>query len=180
MRTYFYLSLGKNILTYVSLPFTMQIGRLSPSSNIYGVSTNGNLLVLWDEKDVAVHSAPLNLPELTQVLSVGGVDNGYARGIFASNDDHRVFNVYWEDGWKTKEMPIYFETDGQTTVLFGNHDDKTYVLYGSTPFSCTCPAEYILERFDFVGGADRHEAVQIQSGTLSRRGRQLKERNLCM
>jgi hypothetical protein len=157
-----------------------RIGRLAPSSNIYGVSTNGNLLVLWDQQDVAVHSVPLELPELTQVHSVGGVDNAYAMGIFASNHEDRVFNVYWEDVWKTKEMPINFERSGNTLVLFGNHDDKTYVLYGSDPMSCAAPGYFFLKRFDFVGGADRHEVVGIQSGTLSpRRFRQLKHRKLC-
>ena len=49
-------------------------------SNIVGVSINGNLLTLWDEKGVAVHSVPLNFPDLTQVHSIGGLDNDYARG----------------------------------------------------------------------------------------------------
>ena len=158
----------------------MQIGRLSPTSNIYGISTDGYPLMLWDEKGVGVHSVPLNLgPELASIRSIGGVDNGYARGFFASNSDGDVFNIYWEDGWQTKELitPSWWPAGscsyvtGWTHELFGNFGDQTYILYAqytTTPeLYCSDDNEgwtFVVYRLDYVGGPNRHDLVEIGSG----------------
>lgn len=155
-----------------------RIGRLSPSSNIVGVSTNGNLLVLWDNEGT-IQSAPLHLPDLTKVGSVGGMDDGYAVGFFASNQDGRAYNVYWdgEPFWKVKEMYSWHE--GGDFVKFGNYNGHTYMLTGNYCYSsCVCDSDFGLYRFDFVDGAERHNVVEISTGSMDRR--RLKERKLCL
>jgi len=133
-----------------------KIARLGPKSNIYGVSSNGNLLVLWNDSG-NVRSAPLyDQAPLENVRAVGGLDDGYARGIFASNDQDRVYNVYWRSGWKSKEIPIDYYGEHAISIFFGNHGGKTYLLYVWDQFA-------YLYRLNFVGGTDRYEAELLQS-----------------
>lgn len=176
-----------------------KIGRLSPTSNIHGISLNGNPLVLWDKKGGPIYSAPLHLGhELAYIGSIGGVENGHGVGFFASNDHGRVFNIYWQSngGWQAKEMiNPEWPTDGYeenclinsyTEEFFGNFGDQTYILYGKfTANKCTCNLgngwDYAIYRFDFVGGTNRHDLVSIasQSGD-GLYDRNLKERKLCL
>lgn len=149
----------------------MQIGRLSPSSNIYGISSNGRLVVLWDEADVAVHSVPLTDlgPNVMGIRAVGGVDNGYARGIFAVNNNDIVYNVYWDGKWKKREIPLdYGHSSTSVSVWFGNFNDRTFILYGHQPDALcdSCDAWYSLYRLDFTGGEDRYDPVRISHGVV--------------
>jgi len=153
---------------------------LGPTSNIFGIDTSGRLLSLWDEKKVAVHAwslSPRQFPELTQVIALGGLDDGYARGVFAVNDQDEVYNVYWEGGWKTKNMNLYLDSRDRPSILFGSHKGKTYVLYGTMPATSCRFSEYSIARFDFVGGDRRYDEVLIANGG---RERQLKDRKLCL
>mmetsp|Transcript_28519 Transcript_28519/g.60443 ORF Transcript_28519/g.60443 Transcript_28519/m.60443 type:complete len:386 (+) Transcript_28519:345-1502(+) len=169
-----------------------RIGRLSPASNIYGISPNGNLLVLWDD-GTTVRSAPLDLgPELKDVVAIGGVDNGYARGFFARTISGQVFNVYWEwpDGWQSKALITpdfqgHCILWGATQDFFGNFGDQTYVLHGEfTVQRCTCgPSSndwhYTISRLDYVGGPNRHDLVDIGSGNVPSRRLDVDGRRLC-
>lgn len=152
-------------------PTPIQIGRLSPSSNIYGVSTNGNLLHLWNDSG-EIKSAALNFPELTQVRSVGGINEAHdGKGFFASNSQHRVFNVYWESGaWRTKEFSMPQDWNyGVANEFFGNYKGKTYLLYGHPQKYDRWPRTetwFRLYRFDFVGGQDRYTKQVMGSGSL--------------
>ena len=149
----------------------MQIGRLSPSSNIYGISNDGGLVVLWDEADVAVHSVPLTDlgPDVMEIRAVGGVDNGYARGIFAVNNNDIVYNVYWDGKWKKREIPLdYGHSSTSVSVWLGNFNDQTFILYGHQPDALcdSCDAWYSLYRLDFTGGEDRYDPVRISYGVV--------------
>eukprot|EP00804_Cyclotella_cryptica_P026672 CCRYP_007921-RB/>CCRYP_007921-RB protein AED:0.04 eAED:0.04 QI:493/1/1/1/1/1/3/137/364 len=164
LKKYTWYSSG-SVTTDIGWEPAERIGRLSPTSNIYGISPSGKIIVLWDEKGVAIHSAPLNLgPELSSVVAIGGVDNGYARGFFAINMNDRVYNVYWDGGWKSKLMSLPYETEERRigSAYFGNFNDQTYIIYGGTGvYSCSSPARFSLFRFDFIGGSDRYDPVLL-------------------
>ncbi|KAL7507857.1 hypothetical protein ACHAXN_004984 [Cyclotella atomus] len=168
-----------NVAAGVSgLSSNARIGRLSPTSNIYGISTDGRVLFLWDQVGVAVHSAPLDLgSELTEIQAIGGVDNGYARGVFAINDRDHIYNVYWDGTWKAKELPLDYHVGTSVSAWFGNYNDQAYILYGHQPYlSCqNCNAWYSLYRLDFVGGEGRHSPTRIAYGEVSYSNRN----NLC-
>ena len=119
---------------------------------------------------MAVHSVPLDLGgDLTGIEAIGGVDNGYARGIFAINDNDRIHNVYWDGSWTAKEVPLdYAPPDTSVSAWFGNFNDQTYILYGHQPYaSCgSCDASYYLYRLDFVGGENRHLPVRVSTGMV--------------
>jgi len=157
-----------------------KIARLGPTSNIFGIDTSGRLLSLWDEKKVAVHAwslSPSQFPELTRVIALGGLDDGYARGVFAVNDQDEVYNVYWEGGWKTKSMNLYLDSRDLPSIFFGSHKGKTYVLYGTMPLTSCRFSQYSIARFEFVGGDRRYDKVSISN---EGRERQLKDRKLCL
>ena len=70
---------------------------------------------------------------LEQVRAVGGLDYGYARGVFVSDYyQDRVHNVYWDGDWKVKEIDISYN-DGafRHSIFFGSNGGKSYLLHGS-------------------------------------------------
>lgn len=161
-----------------------KITRLGPKSNIYGIAPDRTLVHLWDEKDVAVHCVPFKggLPSTQDVMSLGGLDDGYARGVFVSSrasSEDRVYNLYWDGGWKEVEIVINYKDVWSSSVYFGNYGGKTYLLY-INKYPCAlvddlghkCYALYTedehyyeldLYRLDFVGGPVRYEAVLLAS-----------------
>ena len=147
------------------------ITRLSDKSNIYGISRNGNLLTLWNDGGT-IRSVPI-LPSILKhtILSIGGLDDGYARGVFVVDSARRVFNFYWDGTWKAKEIPVKYYPVSDVAIhdhprgFFGNHNGKVYLLYGRKFYDLIKPGtEYTLYRLDFVGGIDRYKAVRIQCG----------------
>jgi len=164
-----------------------KIARLGPKSNIFGISPHGELVMLWDEKGVAVHCASIGgLPSTQGVQAVGGLDDGYARGVFVSSSgsgfEERVYNVFWDGGWKQAEIDIDYGdgTSWATSAYFGNHEGKTYLLYitqqycqwvdGAIPhcdFGMEDPFYYGLDlyRLDFIGGSERYKAELLASGS---------------
>ena len=108
-------------------------------------------------------------PGLVEIQAIGGVDNGYARGVFAINDDDIVYNVYWDGEWKMREVSLdYGHSDTFVSAWFGNFNDQTFILYGHQPdASCgSCDAWYSLYRLDFVGGKNRHDPVRVAHGVV--------------
>jgi len=154
-----------------------RIGRMYFGSNIYGVSTSGELLVLWDQKNVAVHSARLDLPSLGKVQSVGGSHNNVfacsqRKWIFSLYHPSKLFNVYWDVDWKAKEI-ILSEYFRKASCFFGSIHGETYLLYGRAaqpgsqhpyyPWYGHNSGKFTLYRIDSVNNPDRFSAVPIQS-----------------
>ncbi len=143
-------------------------------SGIWGISTDGKLLKLWND-DGTIRSGPINLPNIRGVRAVGGLEDKYVwdSGVLLTNEDDKVYNVYWRGGsWKEKEISIdkRFEGDGQMSVLFGSHNGEIYMLYGwydnDIPWVCRCNLhEVYLYHMKFVGGSERYEAIRIQGDT---------------
>lgn len=174
-----------------------KVTRLGPKSNIYGISSEGKLLFLWDEKEVAVHSVDLDhLEPIQGVKAVGGLDDGYARGVFVSNGDDKVYNVFWDSGWKAKLIeidydfmkihelhphadeplvpPPYTSGEGEAAIFFGSRGGKIYMIYCMYWDMDSCHADectwgyYYLYRLNFVGGEDRYKAEVLYAvpGTI--------------
>jgi len=130
----------------------------------------GRLLKLWNNGGT-IRSASVTLPGLTNVRALGGgVDDKYARGVFAltSDDDlgdmPTVYNVYWDGGWKIKEIYLYVEVERRGGfLLFGNFRGKTYALYQEMTPMCADGSGRQIVRFDYVGGSERYRAVPISS-----------------
>lgn len=141
-----------------------KITRLGPDSNIFGVSTDGGLLTLWDETGVAVHSAPINLPSITGVRAVGGIGD-WSGNVFVSNEHDRIYNVYWEGGWKEAEIDIDYHTGtDDVTLFFGSHEGTNYLFYGFIESTGGCRwATFYLYRLNFVGGDTRYEADLLRN-----------------
>mmetsp|Transcript_16812 Transcript_16812/g.26246 ORF Transcript_16812/g.26246 Transcript_16812/m.26246 type:complete len:440 (-) Transcript_16812:115-1434(-) len=143
-------------------------------SGIWGISTDGRLLKLWND-DGTIRSITLDLPNIHGVRAVGGLKDKYVwgSGVLVTNEDDKVYNVYWRDGsWKEKEITIdkRFEGDGQMSVLFGSHNGEIYMLYGwhsTRNSSCRyCSLhEVYLYHMKFVGGEMRYEAKRIGEDT---------------
>ena len=75
----------------------------------------------------AVSFSPTQFPKMTGVRTLGGLHDGYARGVFAVNNQHEVYTVYWEGGWKTKYIyRIYFWT-GLDAIRVVSHNGKLFV-----------------------------------------------------
>jgi hypothetical protein len=119
----------------------IQIARLGPNSNIYGISTDKELLTLDDATcsdsagvcSIAIapveftlvddypgqHSNPYPNPRTGSALEIsalGGLGASLDQGVFVVNGDCglsqggepcEVYNVYFENGWKAKEL-VYF------------------------------------------------------------------------
>lgn len=141
-----------------------KITRLGPNTNIYGVSTDGRLLALWDERGVAVHSFTMDhLPSITGVRAVGGLDD-----VFVSNEHDRIYNVYWQGDWKEAEINIedyHIGTGVDETLFFGSHKGKNYLLYGEVTPGGDCEwASFNLYRLNFVDGVERYWAEHINYG----------------
>jgi len=147
-----------------------KIARLGPKSAIVGISTGGRLLKLWNNGGT-IRSASVTLPGLTNVRALGGgVDDKYARGVFALTvgddlgDMPNVYNVYWDGGWKIKEIYLYVEVERRGGfLLFGNFRGKTYALYQEMTPMCADGSGRQIVRFDYVGGSERYRAVPISS-----------------
>lgn len=146
-------------------------------SNIWGISIDDRLLILWNDNGT-IRSAPINLPNIEGVRAVGGLEDKYVwdSGVLLTNKDDKVYNVYWRDGsWKEKEIFIdkRFDGDGQLSVLFGSHNGEMYMMYGwyddnnnSLCLRQDCSLhEVYLYHMKFVGGEERYEAKRIQGDT---------------
>jgi hypothetical protein len=146
-------------------------------SGIWGISTDGKLLILWNDNGT-IRSAPINLPNIRGVRAVGGLEDKYVwdSGVLLTNEDDKVYNVYWRDGsWREKEITIDMDwakpVFGATmSVLFGSHNGEIYMLYGwhstrnSSCRHCSLHEVY-LYHMKFVGGAMRYEAKRIGEDT---------------
>lgn len=147
-----------------------KIARLGPKSCIYGVSTGGNLLVLWNDSGV-IKSAPVfyDKAPLVKVRSVGGLDDADGHGIFASNHKGQVLNVHWRSGeWRAPMIDIdYVQWDWEDFMFFGYHGGKTYLLYGARNQKTQYTGyESYLYRLDYVGGDKRYNAELLSSGNV--------------
>mmetsp|Transcript_6090 Transcript_6090/g.13173 ORF Transcript_6090/g.13173 Transcript_6090/m.13173 type:complete len:381 (+) Transcript_6090:325-1467(+) len=152
-----------------------RIARLDFGSNIYGVSPQGKLLVLWEKDDDVIHSANIALPYgIGKIKSVGGSQGN----IFVCDQRwgrrSRLFNVYWDTIWKMKEISLSSFTRIKASCFFGSMDGKTYLLYGKAaqpggshpyyPWYKHIPGKFALYRIDSAGDPDdRFKAVHIQS-----------------
>ena len=83
-----------------------------------------------------------------------------------------VYNVYWEDGWKTKRIDLYVELAySGGFIRFGNYDGKTYIVYQEMAPMCAGGDAYYIKRFDFVGGSQRYDDMHISDQFLTNRRR---------
>ncbi len=163
-----------------------KVARLGPKSNIFGISTEGKLLLLWDEKNVAVHSVDLDhLGPIKGVKAVGGFDD-----VFVSNEEDKVYNVYWDSEWKAKIIdidygflkmhelhpnannplvpPPHTSGEGQAAIFFGSRGGKNYLLYCMYWEMDTCHSDngcsygyFYVYRLDFIGGENRYKAEVV-------------------
>ena len=106
--------------------------------------------------------AGLDLIGDMKIRSIGAGEPGYARGLFVSDDEQRIYNVYWESGWKVKEMDSISMNGPDSSVYFGYYNDHAYVLESQYVFcgaGCyTGPQLFqMITRYDFVGGSDRYD-----------------------
>ena len=165
---------GGAVVSELNWEPAVAITRLSTKSNIYGISTNGNLLTLWNDGGT-IRSVPIKLSALkNSIEAIGGIDDGYARGVFVVDSERKVFNVYWDGIWKAIQIRIkYYSLDDMYYVdsargFFGNHNGKVYLLYGKKENDTVDPNDgYVLYRLDFVGGTDRYKAVRLDCGSDS-------------
>jgi len=159
-----------------------KLSRLGPESSIYGISTKGSLFTLWNDDGTMRSARIYNKAPITNVRAVGGLSDAYARGVFVSNGENRVYNVYWDGDWKAKEIALdYMDVEWKKIwlndwisqsqyVYFGSRDGTTYVLYGAqymcTDIWCFGPEgpidEHHLYRLDFVGDTDRYAATLLR------------------
>jgi len=150
-------------------------------SGIWGISIDGELLVLWNDNGT-IRSAPLtNLPNIHGVRAVGGLVDKYVwdSGVLLTNGNDEVYTVWWDGGWKEKEITIDANppTERNILVLFGSHNGEMYMLYGWYDFdplghrygfnpTCGWPYcslhEVYLYHMKFVGGDDRYHAERIE------------------
>ena len=106
--------------------------------------------------------AGLDLLGDMQIRSIGAGEPGYARGFFVSSDENRIYNVYWESGWKVRDMGSISMDPYDTSIFFGYYNDKVYVLESKFIFcGLGCYTGNRLEqritRYDYVGGSDRYD-----------------------
>jgi len=106
-----------------------------------------------------------------KIRSIGAGEPGYARGFFVSDDENRIYNVYWESGWKVKEMDSLSTGSNSVSytvsIFFGYYNDHAYVLQSAYVF-CAPPSCYtgtqlhqMITRYDFVGGSDRYDQTHL-------------------
>merc|ERR1712127_1098288 len=115
---------------------------LSPGSKqIFGISTKGKLLTLFQYGDTVL-TVPI-LPKLLgdqNVVAIGGIGRNDEEGIFVLSEGI-VYNVYNKESgecrdygdWKATEVVVRHNHDSQfwRASLFGNHDGEAYFLTGS-------------------------------------------------
>jgi len=146
-------------------------------SGIWGITTDGNLLTLWNDEGIIRSVPQTNLPSIHGVRAVGGLEDKYVwdSGVLLSNGDDAVYNVYWDGEWKEQEIFIdkQFLGDGKISIFFGSHGGEMYIIYGwfdnNIPMRCyPCSLhEVYLYHMKFVGGTERYQAVLIQGETFS-------------
>jgi len=102
-----------------------------------------------------------------KIRSIGAGEPGYARGLFVSSDDNHIYHIYWESGWKMRNMGSISMDPYDTSIFFGYYNDKVYVLESKYEF-CAPPTCYggpklsqIISRYDFVGGSDRYDKTTL-------------------
>ena len=143
-------------------PLLVQIARLGPKTNIFGISSNDELLTLWDDTsgyDPGVRSIAIDpygdgtgLTQLVGIKALAGLDDEWGHGIFVVNRYDKVYNVWWDGEWKAKEI------DSVDSVQFGTYNKKVYMLRGiEHPSWCKPMIEYTINRLDYVGEVDRYE-----------------------
>eukprot|EP00956_Cyclotella_meneghiniana_P034064 scaffold101316_cov56-Cyclotella_meneghiniana.AAC.4 len=139
-------------------------------SGIWGITTDGKLLILWNDAGT-IRSAPMDLPSIHGVRAVGGLEDKYVwnSGVFLTNEDDAVYNMWWDGKWKEKEIFIdnRFTGDGKISVFFGSHNGEVYMLYGWYDYDSPYDADYshcaltevYTYRMVYVGGTERYQAV---------------------
>jgi hypothetical protein len=126
---------------------------LGPNTNIFGISTSGELLFLSD--DTTVCPGPIGVCSVSQTMiggitALGGFFNSPEHGTFAVSGDCgefgmlcNVYNVYFDNGWKAKKIVSFDEwswclnpntgrycTSLGAHVYIGTYNGKVYILNG--------------------------------------------------
>ena len=174
-------SQSSNLLaSFCDLP---KIARLGPKTNIFGISTNGELLTLWNDSG---NVRSVTIPELglDRVQALGGLDDQWGHGVFVANtsvDGYylEVYNVWWDGGWKKVSIDdIMIETPyelspgefiGGGFIRFGSYKGETYVLYEQMTPLCHDGDNHFIKKMKFVGGTWRYDGETLNSQAFRRR-----------
>lgn len=161
--------------------FFIQIARLGPKTNIFGISTSDELLTLWDDttgsdpgvRSVTISPTDTGLENLIGIKALGGLDEEYGHGIFVVNGNDEVYNVWWDGNWKAKEIPIYLSGDplygNNVMVRFGSYNGKVYMLEGWHCIGIHCffaPNGYEINELVFIGDENRYSKTYVSSGSV--------------
>jgi len=165
------------------------VTRVSESSNIYGISSKGNLLTLAKNGDINKGGAILVVPMHPTLLrnksidALGGIGDNEEEGIYVTAQG-KLYNVYWEGAcdaltynWEAEEVTGLWDKlhdiptcNAPKDMVFGNHDGETFFLFGSGPVNLgecyhTTEGHYTLYRLNGKVAEDvQHGFPRCDSG----------------
>mmetsp|Transcript_18145 Transcript_18145/g.32993 ORF Transcript_18145/g.32993 Transcript_18145/m.32993 type:complete len:164 (+) Transcript_18145:278-769(+) len=153
------------------------ITRLSHNSNIFGISTEGNLLSLVNDGE-NILSVPIR-PSLLKdkdIRAIGGIGDNEEKGIFVISG-MKLYNVYRDGGtcdalsynWKAQEVTIdYYDfCNRPIDMFFGNHDGTAYFMYGYPPVPSLPACNHDQHGYYTLYRLVDNGAEFVQSGSLS-------------